>query len=153
MNVEKDMSIKNDMSIQIDMVIHGKGQTLSPTATRTSTTSPALQRQGTMHSSHVDVVQVALGPRGPVHGALRPRGTHPRHFFQPCTASMSANGPLHSIDISKFTHTLQIPTNSRPRTPSCTPSRTPSRTPYSNSPTSYTFTPNLFILILALLRF
>jgi hypothetical protein len=32
------------MSIQIDMVIHGKGQTLSPTATRTSTTGSELQR-------------------------------------------------------------------------------------------------------------
>jgi hypothetical protein len=60
------------------MVIRGKGQTLSPTATRTSTTGLALQRQGTTHSIHIGAVQVAPSPRGPIYTALRPRDTHPR---------------------------------------------------------------------------
>jgi hypothetical protein len=50
------MNVEKDMSMQIDMVIHGKGQILSPTATRTSTIGPALQRQGTTHSIHVGAV-------------------------------------------------------------------------------------------------
>jgi hypothetical protein len=80
---------------------------------------------------------VVPSSRGPVHGVLCPRGTHPRRFFWPCTASTSANGPLYSVDVSKFIHILHIPTISGPRTPSripsYTPSRTPSRTLYSNS--------------------
>jgi hypothetical protein len=84
------------------MVIHEKGQTLSPTAMRTSTTGPTLQRQGTRHSIHVGAVQVAPGPHGPVHVApihvdFLGCALLPRQQMDLCTPLTSANSPTHSI--------------------------------------------------------